>query len=145
MEAASNYIIGQYGSPLETINFAYPIGICVQYNKGLLIANDKYAMYTCNDAGTVVTRTEYDTDSTCTTAGATTTPGDSSATAGEMNSFNCNGQDDYTVTVSYQFSGDYDTPTCCEENDLNGPIIVSSATNICFKTADDTYSLYVNN
>ena len=103
---------------------------CVAYTTGI---SNAYAIYTCNNDGSKVTKQGYGTDTTCTTvSGDPIIFNKADATEKELYSFECNGFNNVVTIKSWIFGVD-----------CNDGIEVSStrvAMGVCFKNKDGTYS-----
>eukprot|EP01084_Bolivina_argentea_P134334 236970_1 len=138
INGASRYFISTYVQPLETGNQAYPIGVCVNYQISLVNFSpiNSYGIWTCNQDKTV-TFTDYGTDSTCQTS-VSTMDHATSATAGEVGSFNCIGTDDYVITDGCKVAAN-DPGECC---DMAECLPNTQALNTCVKSVDgSSYSM----
>ena len=137
----SRYFVSTYKAPIVDTRYqAYPIDVCVNFEITLsgITPKEQFGVFSCNAAGNIVTFTDYGTDSSCSGNPTGTTNYSSDVIAGDRNSFNCQGEDNYVTTdgctVNKGKKGN-----CCSSGCLDS----SSATNVCVNNNDGTYSMYV--
>ena len=140
------YLIGSQSNAKYVIDYdqfvtadiiAYPLDICLAIAfLPRTLQGIQYATFNCNDEGTMVIKTTYGTDSTCTTSMDIENITNTSL-------FNCYGDPDYTI-VRWDLLDTNDTTstTCCDES-MVLTYSATVATNVCFQTKDLNYSMYV--
>eukprot|EP01084_Bolivina_argentea_P013330 24985_1 len=138
LQAVTNHVIDLYKTPIGDIGHAYPLDVCVNTEISGLGMNPwdyQYVIYSCNVDQTAVRKISFNTDSTCSSGGSIAeTYSDTTIAAGELHSFNCEGEINFVVTASYT-----NHDTCCGNPDVR-PAIVPAATGVCFAYGDGNYS-----
>ena len=134
IKAETRHFVGLYASPLGEQHMPYPLDICV--NTEVSLSGGFYGIFSCNEAGDTVVYTHYEDDSSCSddalaSVGATYI--NDGLSAGDLFSFNCNGDNSYVETKS-----GINDPECDDS-----VVTTRIATNVCFRLPTGDSAMYV--